>query len=624
MINSNSLGLNEIRQAYLDFFTSLPRDHAEIPPAPIIPVNDATTLFTPFGMQQLVPYLKGEKHPQGTRVVDSQPSIRIDDIDEVGDNRHTTFFEMLGNWSLGDYFKREQLPWIFEFLTQVVGLNPSHLYVTVFEGNDIVPRDEESITIWQDLFHSQNPAKPGKEGFDPHTKIYLYDAHKNWWSRAGTPDQMPVGEIGGPDSEVFYDFDPGETTQIHRQSAYKDLNCHLNCDCGRFLEIGNSVFMEYIKKPDNSFKPLPAQNVDFGGGLERIAAAANNNPDVFTTDAFAPLITQLTTDSGKDYKGKHQPSMRIIADHLRAATFMIAGGVEPANKMQGYILRRLLRRSVLKAKQLGIPNIPASFSHLTSFITRYYPEPFLPSIDQKHLDSLIATETTKFEKTLNRGLKELDKYPHITGKIAFDLLQTYGFPWELTLEIAKDRGQNIDRAEFETEFKSHQDRSRSATKGMFKGGLADHSDAILQFHTTTHLLHQALRQVLGDHVQQMGSNITGERLRFDFKHPEKLTDDQKTQIESIINHKIAENLPVHKTLEPKDQALQSGALAFFRETYPDTVSVYTIGHDPQQNWFSKELCGGPHVSSTGQISPVTIKKEESVGAGIRRIYIQFR
>jgi alanyl-tRNA synthetase len=613
---------NQIRQAYLDFFKK--QGHAVIPAAPIVPLNDPTTLFTPFGMQQLVPYLKGEPHPMGTRLVDSQPCIRTEDIDEVGDNRHTTFFEMLGNWSLGDYFKQDQLAWIYNFTTTVVGLNPDNLYVSVFEGSPAAPKDDESIKIWQSLFKSQAPAQPGVDRFDPTVKIYTYKASKNWWSRAGIPENMPAGEIGGPDSEMFYDFGPAR--QLHENSPFKDQPCHLNCDCGRFMEIGNSVFMQSVKQEDGSFKPLPAQNVDFGGGLERFAAAANNDPDVFLTDLFQPIIQTVETITGANYTNPdHQTAMRIVVDHLRGSVFLIDGGVEPANKLQGYFLRRLLRRVALKLQLFTPKNLTQSdYQQLVdSVMTTYQPAYFNNQSNSRAIAQTIAAESDRFNTALQKGLRLIKKTDasQIDGTFAFNLYQSYGFPLELTQEILQDQGLQLDKKTFAAEFKKHQDKSRTASKGLFKGGLAGTSDAIVKFHTATHLLHQALRDVLGDTISQMGSNITTDRLRFDFKHPAKLTTGQLQQIATIVNDKISQDLPVHKTVTTKDEALHSGALAFFREKYPDTVSVYTIGRDPESDWYSKELCGGPHVTSTGQIGTVRIKKEESVGTGIRRIYI---
>ncbi len=618
----------QIRQAYLDFFESLPRNHAQIPPARLVPENDPTTLFTSSGMQQLVPYLKGEAHSMGTRLVDSQPSFRAEDIEEVGDNRHTTFFEMLGNWSLGDYFKAEQLPWIYEFLTQKIGLDPSRIYVTVFAGNDSVARDDEAIRIWQQLFQTDTSAQPGVAGFDPAVKIYEYDAKKNWWSRAGIPANMPIGEIGGPDSEMFYDFDPDNTKHLHEQSPFKDKPCHVNCDCGRFMEIGNSVFMQYIKT-EAGFEPLPKQNVDFGGGLERLAAAAIDNSDVFTTSLFQPIIAVIENLSGKTYAQNPGP-MRIIADHMRAATFLIAQGVLPANKMQGYFLRRLLRRSMVKLQQLQNTESTQSsnhpFSQIADAVISIYQDSYLAAVDREEIARIIEDEQIRFGKTLHKGMREIEKAnpESITGKFAFDLYQTFGFPLEVTEELVKEKGVVVDREAFRAEFKKHQDISRAGSQSLFKGGLADHSEIIVKYHTTTHLLHAALRQVLGLHVQQMGSNITADRLRFDFKHDAKLSEAELDSVEALINEKIQANLPVHKTIEAKDEAIKSGAMAFFRDKYPDTVSVYTIGNNPQSGWFSKELCGGPHVSSTGVIGPVTIKKEEAVGAGIRRVYITLK
>ncbi len=596
----------DLRRRYLDFFKA--RDHREIPAAPLIPQDDSTTLFTSSGMQQLVPYLKGQPHPMGKRLVDSQPSFRAEDIEDIGDNRHTTFFEMLGNWSLGDYFKHEQLSWFWQFLTQELKLSPDKLHVTVFAGDDQLPRDEEAYQIWRQLGVSQD-----------HIHWYTY---KNWWSRAGEPQAMPPGTIGGPDSEVFYDFGP--EFNFHQQSPYNHQTCHVNCDCGRYLEIGNSVFMQYEKQADGSFKPLPHKNVDFGGGLERLAAVTQQVTDIFLIDIFKPVIQLLVNASGKSYdQVQFRPHMRIIADHLRAATFMVGQGLYPSNKMQGYVLRRLLRRATLKAKQLQIEDIPAVFDQIVEHQFSLYQNLYFPQAKLDHTTNLIHEEIVKFERALRQGLKQFSKLSHIDGKVAFDLLQTYGFPLELTLELAQERGQTINLEEFKREFQHHQQKSRLATKGLFKGGLADHSQATIAFHTATHLLHQALRIVLGPHVHQIGSNITPERLRFDFTHDRKLTPSELKQIEDLINQKIAEDLPVIHTIEDKQTALASGALAFFDQKYPDKVSVYTIGRDPQKDWFSKELCGGPHVSSTGKIGPVRIKKEEGLGSGKRRIYIVF-
>jgi len=605
----------QVRQKYLQFFKD--KGHAVIPSAPLIPENDPTTLFNSSGMQPLVPYLLGQPHPQGKRLVNSQKSFRAQDIEEVGDNRHTTFFEMLGNWSLGDYFKQEQLEWIFTFLTKELKLDPQRLYVTVFEGNTTVPKDTESIELWQKLFKQVGiEAKLGE-------RIFTYPAKKNWWSRSGEPDKMPAGEPGGPDSEVFFDF--GKQRQLHEHSIWKDESCHPNCDCGRFLEVANSVFMQYQKQSDGSLKELSQKNVDFGGGLERLVAATNDDPDIFSSDFFSQAITQLETMSASEKYTTNPRPFRIIADHIRASVFMIADGVTPSNKEQGYVLRRLLRRAMVYGKGLGILKQEWAIP-LVAAVSQPYKNVYKEvTAHQPRITQVITEEITKFTSTLEKGLKEFEKHAAIhkdfTAEETFFLYETYGFPYELSLEEAQKLKVTIpSREKFDSQAQKHQEKSRSTSAGMFKGGLADHSQEVVKLHTATHLLHQALRQVLGDHVHQQGSNITGERLRFDFSHPNSLTPDEIKQVETIINQKISENLPVHHTMEPKSQALKSGAMAFFRDKYADTVSVYTIGNDPRQGWFSKELCGGPHVASTGKIGPVRIKKAESIGGGVRRVY----
>ena len=573
---------DQIRQAYLDFFES--RGHAIIPAGSLVPQDDPSTLFTGFGMQQLVPYLKGEPHPMGKRLVNSQPSFRTEDIEEVGDNRHTTYFEMLGNWSLGDYFKKEQLAWIWEFLTKNLSLPKEKLYVTVFEGNKDVKKDQKSIKIWKSLGVPEN-------------HIHQYPAEKNWWSRAGVPANMPVGEIGGPDSEVFYDF--GEELNFHQKSEFKTQKCHVNCDCGRFIEIGNSVFMEYEKQSDGSLKPLPKQNVDFGGGLERITQAVQNSPDIFQIDIFKSVIKSIEKITNQKYEGENKAPMRVIADHLRAAKAMIDQGLEPGNKQQGYVLRRLIRRSAVKFRQLTGSLDSKDFSQIIN-------EPTL------------IEEINKFQKSLNKGLKLIDRVrpcQKIDAQFAFDLFQTYGFPFEITQEILASKNIKINQKDYNKLKASHSKKSKTASAGMFKGGLADQSETVTKLHTATHLLHQSLRLVLGDHLKQEGSNITSKRLRFDFTHNQALTQDQLKKVENLINQQIKKDLKVKKTIEPKEKALKSGVLAFFKESYPDKVSVYIIGD------FSKELCGGPHVSSTGEIGDVKIIKQESIGAGKRRVYV---
>lgn len=555
-------------------------------------------------MQQMVPYLKGEKHPMGARIVDSQPSLRTEDIEEVGDNRHTCMFEMLGNWSLGDYFKSEQLPWIWEFFTSVLKLDKDRLYVTLFEGNELVEKDLESLAIWKKIGVA-----------DDH--IFFYPGKKNWWSRAGTPDQMPVGEIGGPTSEIFYIF----PNVVH--DVKYGAECHPNCDCGRFIEIGNSVFMAY-EKIEGGLRPLPAQNVDFGGGFERIVAAVQDTPDVFKTDLFAPIIKTIEEYTGKSYIGNETP-MRIIADHLRAATFMIAEGIEPSNKMQGYVLRRLLRRAAVKDRQLGGSITSSPFlSAVAEETLRFYSEAgYFDFVKVKdRVDRTINTEMEKFARALDRGLKEMDKVSvdELTPQFAFHLFQSYGFPYEVTEELAQKKGVVLDKAEYDRIFSKHKEGSRTASAGMFKGGLSDHSEVTTKLHTATHLLHKALRTVLGDTVHQAGSNITPERLRFDYTYAGKPTAEQLAEIEQIINAAIAADYPVTRRIEDKEEAIKSGAMAFFAEKYPDKVSVYIIGKDHDNGWFSKELCGGPHVEHTGLIGQVTLLKDESLGSGTRRLY----
>jgi len=595
------------------------RGHAIVPSASLVPEGDATTLFTSAGMQPMMPYLLGQKHPLGNRLVDSQKCFRSVDIDNIGDNRHTTFFEMLGNWSLGDYFKDKQLEWFFSFLTNEkdgLGLDPKKIYVTVFAGDSSVGKDNEAISIWQSLF-----AKAGlktKEG----DHIFAYPADKNWWSRAGIPEKMPAGEPGGPDSEVFYDF--GVNLKLHENSPFKNEKCHPNCDCGRFLEIGNNVFMQYLKKADGTLEELPKKNIDFGGGLTRLEAATNNDPDMFKISSLYPLIQEVEIISGKSYSDPaNQPSMRIIADHLTAATFLIKDGVFPSNKAQGYVLRRLLRRAAVKMYFLtGSFESLESLAILSAKVSEFYsPLYFDIKRDTPVIHGEIKMEIVKFSKSLDKGIKELQKNPHVDGKAAFDLYQNYGFPLEITSEILSQMNITVDAKQFEKEFEKHKELSRSASAGMFKGGLADHSQTVTAYHTATHLLHAALRQILGNHVGQKGSNITAERLRFDFSHPEKLNDEQIIKTEELINKIISEKLPITRVEMSKDKAIADGAMAFFGQKYPDIVSVYTIGN--KTNIFSKEICGGPHVTNTQELAKIKIVKQESLGAGTRRLYLQF-
>lgn len=635
--------INELRAKYLAFFKA--QKHTVIPSAPLVPQNDPTTLFTGSGMQPLITYLLGAPHPEGSRLTDSQKSFRAEDIEEVGDNRHTTFFEMLGNWSLGDYFKTEQLPWFFEFLTQEAGLDPRHLYVTAFIGDEKnnVPRDTESAEIWQKLFASKGveanivPIGSEADGYRlgmQGGRIFFYDAKKNWWSRAGVPENMPAGEPGGPDSEVFYDFGTPHDIKFGAE-------CHPNCDCGRFMEIGNSVFMQYIKQPDGSFALLPKQNVDFGGGLERIAAAAQGNSDVFAIDVFADVIAMLAHFSGKAYDDtRYQKSFRIVADHMRAATFMLGDGVRPSNTERGYILRRLIRRASQHAQKLGLAAKRREDSMLVrsaiAIIEKYagaYQE-LAGDEAYQHITNEVWKEEVQFAHTLENGMREFEKIAatgHIEAAEAYVLFTTYGFPFEMTIELASERGLDVDATGFKGLMEKHREMSRAGSEQKFKGGLADTSEQTTRLHTAHHLLLKALQIVLGETVKQRGSNITQERLRIDFSHGTKLTQEQLARVEEIVNEKIDEALPVVRSTLPREEAEKLGAEREFGAKYPDVVSLYSVGPKgatedmPRfSEAFSIEFCGGPHVRNTSELAGAKratfkVKKEEAVAAGIRRI-----
>ncbi|MDO5561404.1 MAG: alanine--tRNA ligase [bacterium] len=601
--------MNELRAKFLNYYRE--RGHAVIPSSPLVPENDSSTLFTSSGMQPLVPYLLGEKHPAGKRLTDSQKSFRAVDIEEVGDARHTTFFEMLGNWSLGDYFKEEQLPWIFNFLVDEVGLDPAKLYVTVFAGDEKlkIPRDDAAIAIWQKLFAERGiNAKIGE-------RIFLYDQKKNWWSRSGEPAQMPAGEPGGPDSEIFYDF--GTQLQCHEKSQWKNKQCHPNCDCGRFVEIANSVFMQYQKQADGSFATLQQKNVDYGGGLERLLMAVENKNDVFTTSAFAPLIEILLAETKLSYSAANpleKKSIRIVADHIRAAVMLMSDGVLPSNKEQGYILRRLLRRAILMADKLQLGD--AWLSAAADFLSQQYAEVYPQVKTQNELiKAELEKEAKKFKSTLRNGLKELNKLTEIDGQKAFFLYESCGFPFELTQEIAAQRGLKVDEQAFLQAKMQHQALSKSQSEAKFKGGLADAQAITVQFHTATHLLLAALRKFVKADAYQKGSNITAERARLDFTLDAPLTSEQKQQVEDQINAWIKADLPVKKTMHNKEEALKMVGGSVFADRYPDQVSVYTI------EGASQEICVGPHVEHTGEIGPVKIAKEKSVSAGVRRLYL---
>lgn len=585
----------QLRKLFAQFWES--KNHKEIPPIPLVPQNDSSTLFTGSGMQQLVPNLLGEPHPLGEKLYNIQPCLRAQDIDEIGDNRHTTFFEMMGNWSLGTYFKEEQLAWVWDFFTQVIKLPKEKLYVSVFKGSNDLPKDNESAEIWKKLGLSED-------------KIHYYDAKKNWWSRAGVPENMPAGEPGGPDSEIFYEF-----TKIKHDPKF-GRKCHPNCDCGRFLEIGNSVFMQYKKVPGGTFQELPKKNVDFGGGLERILAAANDDPDVFKTDLFSRIVDRIESYTQRKYSDlNNQAAIRVITDHMKAAIFLIVNGVTPSNKEHGYVLRRILRRAAVKMFQLkGQVTPPEAFKTICEAVLTTYEIIVDNNKHQTHVIATVKEEMERFGKSLDRGLREIKKIEKIDGKIAFNFYQNFGFPLEITEELFKEKGQQIDRKQFYTEFEKHKNLSRTASAGMFKGGLADNSEQVLKYHTATHLLHQALFDVLGNDVRQEGSNITGERLRFDFSAPRKLTDEEKIKVQEIINDKVKESLAVSFKIIPKAEAYKIGARSFFREKYPDMVKVYSVGD------YSKEFCGGPHVKNTKEIGKIEIFKYEKIGSNLYRVY----
>ncbi len=585
-------------------------------------------------MQPLVPYLLGQPHPAGKRLVDLQKSVRTGDIEEVGDNRHLTFFEMFGNWSLGDYFKQEQLPWVFELLTDVLGLDPQRVYVTVFAGDESlgIPKDDESVEIWKSLFAKKGietkdvmlgSEEAGYEDGMQGGRIFYYDAKKNWWSRSGTPDKMPAGEPGGPDSEVFYEF-----PHIQHDPKF-GKQCHPNCDCGRYIEIGNSVFMEYIKQEDGSFGKLKQRNVDFGGGFERLVAATMDSDDAYMADSLHDVIKKLERLSGKHYTDpQYQKAFRIVADHIRAAVFLIADGVRPGNVERGYVVRRLVRRAVRFCDQLRVP--AGEIGNLVEPIVAQYKDAY-PALEEMkgNIRLELVQEEERFRKTLERGMKELARFAlagqagegAITAQDAFQLFTTYGFPLELIIEEAGMRGiKQIDIEGFKELLKKHSELSRAGSEQKFKGGLADTSEQTTRLHTAHHLLLKALQLVLGPEVHQRGSNITQERLRIDFSYGQKMTDEQKKEVERIVNEKINEDIPVMRTEMALDEAEKLHAEHEFGAKYPERVSVYSVG--PLDSAFSIEFCGGPHVQRTGELGQsgvFKIQKEEAVAQGVRRI-----
>lgn len=619
------MNASEIRQKFLEYQQKL--GHQIIAPAKLVLENDPTTLFTGSGMQPLLPFLLGEPHPAGKRLADSQPCLRLQDIEDVGDPRHTTVFEMLGNWSLGDYFKNQQIPAFFKFLTEGVGLDPHKIYVTCFIGSEKygIPKDTEAAEIWQQVFREAgvdariaeigSAAEGAKRGIKEGEHIFFYDDHENWWSRGGGVETTPIGDPCGPDSEVFYDF--GED----KQDVAMFGKSHPASDGARFMEIGNQVFMQYKRNEDGSFSELKHKNIDFGGGLERIAAAAIDSFDVFETSLLKPLITKIEEISQKDYK-EYTADMRIIADHLRGAYLLSAQGLTPSNRKQGYALRRLIRRAILRALNLGIdqdflpqiiPLIEMNYRDLSDEILS----------TRKDALAVLIREEQVFRRTLVRGLKELHKLKEagLSGKELFMLQDTYGFPLELSVEEAKREKIELSpdwQSEFDQCLTAQRERSKTASEGMFKGGLEDHSEMSTKYHTATHLLLAALQKLINPKIGQAGSNITSERLRFDFNLDRKLTPEEIKALEDQVNQWISEDYPVKFAEYEKDYARDTlHAHGQFWEKYPNIVKVYTIGDF--EHPISRELCGGPHIKHTGQLGKFKIKKEESSASGIRRI-----
>jgi alanyl-tRNA synthetase len=578
----------QMRDAYIDFFKS--KDHAYIRSAPLIPENDPTVLFTTAGMHPLVPYLLGEKHPAGKRLVDFQKCVRTGDIDEVGDASHLTFFEMLGNWSLGDYFKKESIAWSYEFLTSVLKMDPNSLAVTAFEGEGDIPKDTETAELW----------KSHGLGDD---QIYFYGREDNWWG--------PAGQTGpcGPDTEIF--FDDGRPKC--------GPSCGPSCHCGKFTEIWNNVFMQYFKDSEGKFTPLEQKNVDTGMGLERILRILNGKETVYDTPLFAGIIGKIEELSGKKYGSDEETTraFRIISDHLRAATFILGDGVVPAKIGQGYILRRLIRRASRYMSKLGIDKV--CMQQISEVVVREYSTAY-PELERNKdfIYTNITAEEEKFQKTLTKGLRRFNEMVQenqgetLDGEKVFRLYDTFGFPVELTQELAAERGLKVDLADFDSRFKTHQDASRG-DGGTFKGGLADHSEETTKLHTATHLLNAALRKFVSPDIQQKGSNITAERLRFDFNLDRKCTPEELKQMEDWVNECIKAELPVVCEEMPYEEAKAQGVVGVFTEKYGEVVKVYKIGD------VSAEMCGGPHVSNTRELQGFKIKKEESSAAGIRRI-----
>lgn len=580
----------EIRNKYLDFFKR--HGHAVIPSAPLIPENDPSVLFTTAGMQPLVPYLLGEKHPEGTRLTDFQKCLRTNDIDEVGDNRHLTYFEMLGNWSLGDYFKEESIAMSFEFLTKELGIPVEKLSVTCFAGDEDCQRDEVTASCW-------------RKAEIPEDRIYYFGKDDNWWI---------AGEEGpcGPDTEMFYDTGKPKCSE----------NCNPSCGCGKYVEIWNNVFMEFFKTKDGKYTKLKQHNVDTGLGLERMTMLLQGKETPFDTELFKPVMDKLQELAGENDSIE---SRRIVSEHLRSSMMIIQDGGLPSNVDRGYILRRLIRRMVrhLRKLQINLNELGELIDLNIDTLKEMYPELHQNS---NKIKSVIIEEKDKFEKTLERGEREFNKIVNrmkndgkdtISGQDLFTLYETYGFPPEVTQDLAREAGLKVDTTEFDKLFKEHQEKSRMGSEQKFKGGLAGTGEQEVRYHTATHLLNAALKVILGKDVHQKGSNITPERMRFDFSCDHKLTDDEKKKVEDLVNEWIAQGLDVKCEEMKKDDAIKSGAECMFIEKYPDIVTVYSIGNDKET--VSKELCGGPHVKNTSELGHFKIKKEEASSAGVRRI-----
>ena len=644
--------INEVRRKYLEFMRK--NGHVIVKSSSLVPENDPTTLFTAAGMQPMINYILGESHPMGTRIADTQKCFRSQDIEEVGDNRHTTFFEMLGNWSFGDYFKKEQISWMYKFLTDKelgLGLDKDRLYFSCYIGNENLnlPKDDEAKNFWIE------------NGIDK-SHISFYDDDKNWWSRSGRPENMPIGEPGGPDSEMFFDFDPNNEKKIHENSQWASEECHPNCDCGRFVEIGNSVFIQY-KKTENGLEEMSQKNVDFGGGLTRMTAATIDDSDIFNLDIFTPakkIISDIINDSYPERiikevyisesnennlaltnDGAKTINYRIILDHIHAATFLIGDGVMPGNKDQMYFVRRLIRRAIVAGHKLGIQN---NFTKdiAETFILKYKEaEEYLGdnlSVNKNKILEELDKEENKFRKTLVLGMKEFEKtvdvkkykegsvdkvYKYLFAEAAFNLHQSFGFPIEIIKEICIEKDIDFMKEEEDKFYKlkqEHSEKSRTASEGMFKGGLADSSEVTTALHTCCHLMLAGMKKVLGDSVSQAGSNITAERLRFDFTFDRKVEDNEVKGIEDYVNTAIQNSFVVKIEEMQKEIAKENGVVGSFWEKYPDIVKVYNmIGEDG--NIYSRELCGGPHVEKSDDYlkgKVFSISKQEAVSAGVRR------